>query len=91
MLIWDFSLDEFREQRQRFLPAKIARLDRNCRGHSFLRDVQFGAAGHLVQGDCRLHFAGQVRVVEFVRVADTFVGLQFEIGSAEGGTKYSST
>jgi len=84
LLIWDFSLDEFRQQRQRFLPAKIARLDGNCRGHYFLLEVQFGAAGHLLQGDCRVHFAGQVRVVEFVGIADAFVGLQFEIGAAEG-------
>jgi hypothetical protein len=30
-----------------------------------------------------LHFSGQVRIIEFVRVADAFVGRQFEIGSAE--------
>jgi hypothetical protein len=79
-LIWDFSLDEFRQERQRFLPAEITRLDGNSCRHSLLRDVQLGAAEHLFQGDCRLHFAGQVRSVEFVRVADAFVGLQFEIG-----------
>jgi hypothetical protein len=83
-LIWDFSLDEFRQQRQRFLPAEIARLDGKCGGYSFLRDIQFRAAEDLIQRDCGLHFAGQTRSVEFVRVADAFVGLQFEIGSTKG-------
>jgi hypothetical protein len=83
-LIWDFGLDEFRQQRQRFLPAEVARLDGNGGGHSFLRDVQLRAAGHRVQRDRGLHFAGQTRGIEFVRVADAFVRLQFEIGSTEG-------
>ena len=39
---------------------------------------------YLLQGYRRLHFAGQVRVVELVRVADAFVRHQFEILAAEG-------
>jgi hypothetical protein len=43
-----------------------------------------GSAEDLSEGDCRLHFAGQVRIVELVRVAEEFIGLQFQIRSAEG-------
>ena len=39
MLIWNFSLDEFGQQRERFLPAEIARLDGDGRGQPFLGDV----------------------------------------------------
>ena len=82
-LVGNFRLDKFRQQRQRFLPAEIASLGWYGRGHPFLRDVQFGSAEYLFQRNRRLHFSGQVRIVEFVRVADAFVGRQFEIGSAE--------
>ena len=83
-LIRNFSLDEFRQQRQRFLPTEIASLDRNGCGDPFLRDVQLGSAEYLLQGDRRLHFSRQVHVVEFVRVTDALVRRQFEIGSSEG-------
>jgi hypothetical protein len=82
-LVGNFSLDKFRQQGQRFLPAEIASLRWYDRGHPFLRDVQFGSAEYLFQRNGRLHFSGQVRIVEFVRVADAHVGRQFEIGSAE--------
>ena len=39
--------------------------------------------GHLLQGDRHLHLAGQVRVVELVRVADALVRRQLEVGAAE--------
>jgi hypothetical protein len=48
-----------------------------------LRDVKFGSAEYLFQSNRRLHFSGQVWIVEPVRVADALVGRQFEIGSAE--------
>src|SRR5881397_707095 len=83
-LIRNFSLDEFCQQCQRFLPAEIASLGRNGCGYPFLRDVQLGSAEHPLQGDRRSHFSGQVRVVERVSVADALVRRQFEIGSAEG-------
>src|SRR6059036_4004503 len=83
-LIWNFSFDEFRQQRQRFLPAEIASLGRNGCGYPFLRDVQLGSAEYLLQGDRRLHFSREVRRVEFVCIADALVGRQFEIGSTEG-------
>jgi hypothetical protein len=79
----NFSLDKFRQQRQRFLPAEVASLRWYGRGHPFLRDVQFGSAEYLPQRNRRLHFSGQVRIVELVRVADAFGGRQFAISSAE--------
>ena len=83
-LIGNFCFDKFRQQGQRFLPAEIASLDRNRCGYPFLRDVQLGSAEYLLQGNRRLHFAGQVRIVEFVGVTEALAGRQFEIGSAEG-------
>jgi hypothetical protein len=82
-LVGNFSLDKSRQQRQRFLPTEVAGLRGDGRGHAFLRDVHFGSAEYLLQLNRRLHFSRQVRIVEFVRVADAFVGPQFVIGSAE--------
>src|SRR6266403_1766591 len=82
-LIRNFSLNEFCEQRQRFLPAKIASLGRNDAGHAFLHNVQLRPAGHFLEGYGRLHFPGQVRVIEFVCVANTLLWLQLDIGSSE--------
>src|SRR5438874_5371633 len=83
-LVRNLSLDKFRQQSQRFLPAEIARLGRNDRGHTFLRDVQLSSAGYFLQRDRHLHFSRQVRIVELVRVTDALVGFQFEITPAEG-------
>ncbi len=83
LLIGNFRLDKFRQQRQRFLPTEVASFRGYGRGHSFLRDIQFGSAEYLPQRNRRLHFSGQVWIVEFVRVADAFVGRQFMISSAE--------
>src|SRR5258708_32974667 len=82
-LIRNFSLDQFRQKRQRLLPAQIASFEWDGGRYPFLGDVQLGSAEHLLQDERRLHFAGQVRVIEFIRVADMLVGRQFEIGSAE--------
>jgi hypothetical protein len=38
-LVGNFSLDKFRQQRQRFLPAEVASLRWYGCGHPFLRDV----------------------------------------------------
>src|SRR6266571_3524623 len=81
--IWYLSLDQLGQQRQRFLPAQIASLARDRGGDSFLGDVQFGSAEHLLQYDRGLHFSRQVRVIEFVRVADALVRRKLDIGAAE--------
>jgi len=65
------------------LPTHVAGFSGNHRGNAFLRDVQFGTAEDLLQGDRRDHFTGKTRVVELVRVAEKFVWLEFEIPSAE--------
>ena len=83
-LSWDFCFDELGQQRQGFLPTQVARLGRNGRGYSFLRDVQFRPAEDLLQDDRRLHFAGQRRDIECAVVSDALVRLEFEIRSAKG-------
>src|SRR3954465_3844896 len=80
----DVGLDKLCQQGERFLPAEIASLRRDDGRQPLLRDVQFGAAGNPLQGDRRLHLAGQVRVVEFVRVPDAFVRYEFEVFPAKG-------
>src|SRR5437588_10898005 len=45
-LIRDFSLDEFRQEHQRFLPAKITSLGGDDCRHAFLGDVQLVSAGN---------------------------------------------
>src|SRR5207237_10050945 len=52
--------------------------------HTLLRDVYFRSDRSLLQGYSVLHFSRQIRVVELVRVADTFIRHEFEICSAEG-------
>ena len=83
-LVWNLSLDKFNQQDKRFLPAEIARLGGNGSGHAFLHDVQFRATRNFFERDRRLHFAGQIWIVKFVRVANPFVRRQFDIRSAEG-------
>src|SRR6059036_2066175 len=82
-LIWDLGLDELRQKHERFLPAEIASIGRNRFGNPFLRDVQLGPTGHLLQGNRRPHLARQARVVESGRVANAFGWDQFEIGPAK--------
>lgn len=66
------------------MPAEGAGLGRNDIRDPFLHDGELGPAGDLLQGDCHLHLARQVRVVELVRVANPLVGDQFEKAPAEG-------
>src|SRR2546425_3510457 len=80
----NLSFDELRKKRERFLPAQIASLWWNGLGYPFLDYVHLSTAGHLLQRYRRLHFSGEVRVVEFVRVANAFMWHQFKIFSAEG-------
>jgi MFS family permease len=81
---WNFGLDQHGQLSQGFLPAEVAHLDGNRLRDAFLHDVDFRAAGHLGQAHRHLYFARQVGIVEFVRVADSFVGYQFEILATEG-------
>src|SRR6266436_3128280 len=83
LLRWNLGLHELRKQRERVLPAEIAGLGRNGFGYAFLQDVQLGSAGYLLQGYRRPHLAGQVRVVERVRVPNALVSHQLEILSAK--------
>jgi hypothetical protein len=83
-LIRNFRLDQSRQQRQRLLPAEVARFCGNNSRHAFLHDVQFCSARNFFERDRRLHFARQVRVVKFIRVANAFVRPQLHVCSAEG-------
>src|SRR2546423_12796725 len=80
----NFSLDELRTQRERFLPTQVARLGWNGGWDAFLHDVQFRSAKHLLAGDRGLHLAGQVWIVESIRVANELVRPQFQVLAAEG-------
>src|SRR5690242_8157589 len=83
-LVRNLGLDEIRELGERLLPAEIARLDWDRVGKTRLDDAQLGSAGHLPQRDRRLHLAGQVRIVELVRVTDALVRYELEVRASEG-------
>ena len=83
-LIRNLRLDQFNQEGKRLLPAKIARLGRNGIGNPLLRDVYLGPTEHLRKGDGHMHHAWQIRIVEHVGVANSFVWHQFEILPAEG-------
>src|SRR6266567_8608212 len=83
-LIWNFCLDKFRQQNERFLPAEIASLGSNNRSHALLHDRHLGPTREFFQRDRSLHLAGQIRIVELVGVSNALVRLEFEICPAEG-------
>src|SRR5262249_16259247 len=82
-LIWNLGFDELRKQGQGFLPAEIASLGWDDRRHAFLNNGHVRADGYSPEGNRRLHFPRQLRVVELVCIANTLVRLQFEIGPAK--------
>src|SRR5579859_1219758 len=82
-LIRYFGFDKFSQQHERLLPAEVARLGGNDVGHPFLKNAQVGSHRDLLQGDCNLEFTWQIRLVEFVRVANALVRDKFEVGTAE--------
>ena len=71
------------QQGQRLLPAQVTLLRRNHSRHAFLRDVDFGAAGHGAQVDRGLHLSWQVRIVEYGRVADLLAWMQLQVFPAK--------
>ena len=79
----NLGFDESRKLCERLLPAQIAHLDRNGLGQPFLHYVDLSSARHLLQGHRRLHFSAKVWVVELVRIANTLVRRQLEIGPAK--------
>ncbi|VTZ65136.1 conserved hypothetical protein [Sinorhizobium medicae] len=83
-LLVDLGFDEPCQISQRFLPTKIASLEWNDVGYAFLHDLEFGTDRYFLQRHGHLHLAGQVGVVEFVRVAQTFAGDEFDIFTAKG-------
>src|SRR5215831_12950743 len=82
----NLGLDELCKKGERFLPAQIASLRRNRLRYPFLYDVHLSPDGQLLQRYCRLHFSREIRVVECVCVANTFMRHQFEVPSSEGVT-----
>jgi hypothetical protein len=83
LLTRDHRLDDIRKLCERLLPSEIAHLKRNGLGEPFLHDNELRSARHLRQGRRRLHFPGQVRIVELVRIADFFECYELEILAAE--------
>ncbi len=82
-LLGNLRLDELREQGEGCLPAQIARLSGDDPGYPLLHNAYLRADGDLLQGNRRLYFPGQSRVVELVRVAQACVRYQFEIGATK--------
>src|SRR5215831_10923076 len=85
-LIRHVGLDELRQKSERFLPAETAGLGWDDRRHALLHDVQLGSARDGLQSNRRVHLAGKIRIVEYVRVMNALIGHQFDIFAAEGVT-----
>src|SRR6185503_17828364 len=82
-LSWNLGFDELRQQRERLLPAEIAGFGRDGAGYAFLHDIQLGPAERLLQGHHSPHLSGQIRIVKFVGMDNTFVRHQFEVLAAK--------
>lgn len=72
-MIRDLGLDELGEEGERFLPAHAAGGRGDDGGDAFLRDARLGAAEDFLQLHGHMHFAGQIRALELVGVADARV------------------
>src|SRR5437773_8843047 len=79
----NIRLHERRELGERLLPAEIAGFERNHRRQVCLFDVDFGSDRYRFQGYGDLDDAGQIGIVETIGVADTLVGHDLQIFSAE--------
>ena len=73
------GLHQHRQLGQRLLPPEVAHLGRHGLRNTLLRDVEFGAAQHLSQNDADPHFAGQVRIVKAVGVAESFIWHELKV------------
>src|SRR5712671_4221813 len=82
-LLIDFGLYESCQVSQRLLPAEITGLRRNDVRDAFLHDAELGADRHFLQRHRDHNFAGEVRIVEFVRVAQAFVRNELDIFAAK--------
>src|SRR5262245_26180629 len=82
-LLIDLWLDEPCQISQRFLPAEITSLRRNGVRHACLHDIQRGADRYFLQCHSHLHLAGQVGIVELVRVAQPFTRDEVDILAAK--------
>lgn len=82
-LAWYFRLYQLRKQCKRLLPAEIASLGWNSFGKLLLHYVQLGSAEHRLEGDRRLDFSRQVRIIKLVRVSNAFVWHQLKILSTK--------
>src|SRR4249919_853575 len=80
----DLGLDEHGEVIERLLPAEIAGLEGDGPRQALLDDIDLGADRHRLQGDGSDHLAGQVRILEAIRVADQLIWNEIEVLAAEG-------
>src|SRR4051794_13103616 len=81
---WDFRFDQGGKLRERLLPAEMAHLERNGVGDAGLHDADVGSAGDLLQRDGGFHLAGQVRIIEVVRVANLLGWHELSILAGKG-------
>src|SRR6266849_9666842 len=78
-LLIDLGLDEPCQISQRLLPTEITSLRWNDVRHACLRNINLGADRYFLQRHSHLHLAGQVGIVEFVRVTQAFVRNELDI------------
>jgi hypothetical protein len=79
ILLIDLGLDEPCQVSQRLLPTKITSLWWNDVRHACLYDIHLGADQYFLQLHRHLYFAGQVRIVESVRVTQAFARDELDI------------
>src|SRR5215469_1889989 len=82
-LLIDLGLDEPCQVSQRLLPTEITSLGWNDVWHACLRDIHLGADQYFLQRHRHLHLAGQIGIIEFVRVAQAFACDELDIGAAK--------
>ena len=82
-LLIDFRLDELCQVSQRLLPTEIASLQRNGIGQAFLHNIKLGAERDFLERHRHLNLTRQVGIVEFVSVAQAFMGHELNILAAK--------
>src|SRR5512146_93374 len=83
LLLIDFGLDEPCEVSQRVLPAEITSLGRNDIRDALLHDMELRPDRYFLQGYRHLNIAGQVGIIELVRVTQALVGNELDIFAAK--------
>jgi hypothetical protein len=82
-LLIDFRLGELCQVSQRLLPTEIASLQRNGIWQAFLHNIKLGSERDFLERHRHLNLTRQVGIVEFVGVAQAFMGHELNILAAK--------